>query len=729
MTEPAPTGPTPQPDATPPGAGLAALLARPGPLCVLLALVTLAVFWPLKNCDFISCDDPRYILSNPHVRQGLTLDGVSWAFGAGYASNWHPLTWLSHMLDVELFGLHPGGAHLVNLLLHVANSVLLFVLLRELTGAHWRSAWVAALFALHPLHVESVAWISERKDVLSTLFWMLTLLLYGRYVRESKVQGPQSRVFYGLALGCFVLGLMSKPMVVSLPGVLLLLDYWPLGRWNGARGKGRLRILWGLMVEKTPFLVLSGLSCAVTLMVQSRVLGSVTRYPMAGRVENAFVSYGRYLGKMLWPEDLALPYPYPGQWPLEWVGMAGVLVLGLSVGAVWVGRKLPFVVTGWYWFIGTLLPVIGLVQVGTQSMADRYTYVPLVGLFIVVAWGAEAALARGRIPWRVGAVAGAVVVGACALRTMDQLRYWRNSETLFRHTLALTSNNSPAYDNLGYYLYDHGRWEEAIQNYHQALKVNPADPVAYDDLGFCLYNQSRVEEAITNYERALSIKPDDVNALNNLGTALTRRKQFPEAIRCFEAALRLRPDYPDAHNNLGVVLDGLGKTEEAVRQYRLALRFAPDDVQAHNNLANALLGEGKDDEAIHHYRQALQLDPDFTQALNNLGWALAGHSRYGEAIACYNRALQLKPDDEMLHKNLGKILDRMGRNDEAIGQYTETLRLAPDDAEAHYCLGGVLARSGRRDEAVAHLTRALRLRPGNADIQRALQALGVTASE
>jgi tetratricopeptide (TPR) repeat protein len=560
---------------------------------------------------------------------------------------------------------------------------------------------------------------------------MLTLLLYGRYVRESKVQGPQSRVFYGLALGCFVLGLMSKPMVVSLPGVLLLLDYWPLGRWNGAGAKGRLRILWGLLVEKTPFLVLSGLSCAVTLMVQSRALGSVTRYPMAGRVENAFVSYGRYLGKMLWPEDLALPYPYPypGQWPLEWVGMAGVLVVGLSGGAVWVGRKLPFVVTGWYWFIGTLLPVIGLVQVGTQSMADRYTYVPLVGLFIVVAWGAEAALARGRIPWRAGAVAGAVVVGACALRTMDQLRYWRNSETLFRHTLALTSNNSLAYDNLGYYLYDHGRWEEAIQNYHQALKVNPADPVAYDDLGFCLYNHSRVEEAITNYERALSIKPDDANTLKNLGVALAGRQQLAGAVQCFEAALRAAPDYPEAHKSLAAALDQMGRSGEAIQHYRLAIRFAPDDTEAYNNLGNLLLREGQAGEAIDQYRLALRIDPDRTELLNNLGWALAGHSRYGEAIACYNRALQLKPDDEMLHKNLGKILDRMGRNDEAIGQYTETLRLAPDDAEAHYCLGCVLARSGRRDEAVAHLTRALRLRPGYAEAKRELQALGVPAPE
>ena len=404
------------------------------------------------------------------------------------------------MLDVELFGLHPGGPHMVNLLLHAADGVLLFLLLRELTGAHWRSAWVAALFALHPLHVESVAWISERKDVLSGLFWMLTLLLYGRFVREKEARGPTSRRLHGLALGVFVLGLLSKPMLVTLPFVLLLLDYWPLARWLRRGQEGPVRFLWRLISEKAAFLIVSALSCLVTVATQGRALASVAGYPVMGRVENAFVSYARYLGKTVWPVDLALPYPYVRHWPTVWVGLAVILVAGVSVGTIWLGRKLPFAVTGWFWFLGTLVPVIGLVQVGAQSMADRYTYMPLVGVFIALGWGAASALERWRIPRSVVAVAGAVAVGACALRTMDQLQYWQNSETLFRHALALTKENWQAYDNLGCYLYNQGRWVEAVADYHHSLDINPDDSVAWDNLGFCLYNQGRDDEAVADYE-------------------------------------------------------------------------------------------------------------------------------------------------------------------------------------------------------------------------------------
>jgi tetratricopeptide (TPR) repeat protein len=744
MSEPELTGATNPQHARQFSARLAALLARRGIICLLLATATLALFWPLKNCDYLYLDDPTYTTSNPHVRQGLTLDGVVWAFSTRQASNWHPLTWLSHMLDVDFFGLGPGGPHMENLLIHIANTVLLFLLLREFTGAHWRSAFVAALFALHPLHVESVAWIAERKDVLSTLFWFLTLWTYGRYARESKVRSPKSKLYYALALLAFVLGLMSKPMLVTLPFVLLLLDYWPLGRLpnfsspvsdghphvsNFAPLTSRLSPLLPLLWEKIPFFVLSAISSVVTLFAQSKAMGSLATFPIAARLENVIVSYARYLGKTFWPAELALPYPHPGQWPIVWVISAVAIVAGLSAAALRFGRKMPFVITGWFWFLGTLIPVIGLVQVGAQSMADRYTYVPLVGLFILLVWGADAALARWHLPEIVARAAAAMVLGACAIRTADQLRYWQNSETLFRHSIAITKNNPLAYSNLGYYLYNHGHWEEAIEDYHQALRMNPSDYASYDNLGFCYYNQGHLEEAITNYQQALRINPNDANTLNNLGTALTRRKQLPEAIQCYEAALRARPDYPDAHNNLGVVLDEIGRTGEAIRHYNMALRLAPDDVQAHNNLANALAGQGQVNEAINHYRQALRLNPDFTQALNNLGWMLAGQSEYGEAIACYTRALKLKPDDEVLHKNLGNILARMGRNDEAVRQYTEALRLEPSDAEAHFGLGRALAQRGGHDEAVAHLREALRIRPDYTEAKRELQALGATAPE
>ncbi len=750
MNEPELTEATdPRPPGSP-GARGAAALARPWFVCLLLAAVTLAVFWPLKNSEYLYLDDPTYTTSNPYVRQGLTLDGVVWAFTTRQASNWHPLTWLSHMLDASLFGLAPAGPHVVNVLLHVANTILLFLVLRELTGTHWRSAFVAALFALHPLHVESVAWIAERKDLLSTWFLLLTLWAYGRYAGGARVQGhkseaggqkPEVRDFrsdlrppafagatsgrptsgsYWLVLLFFALGLMSKPMLVTLPFMLLLLDYWPLKRVSSWRS---------LVLEKWPFFAVSGISCLITFAAQSRALGSFVKFPMTVRLENAMVSYARYLGKMFWPADLALPYPHPGHWPFASVALATALIAGLCIVVLRLGRQLPFLITGWFWFLGTLIPVIGLIQVGTQSMADRYTYVPLIGLFILFAWGADAALKRWRVPRVTAGVAGVLIVAACATRTTGQLRYWRNSETLFRHTIAVTGNNPLALGNLGLYLYDHGRWQEAIEDYHQALRLNPSDYAAYDNLGFCYYNQGRLEEAMTNYYQALRINPNDANTLNNLGSALARQKNFARAVECYEAALQSRPDYPDAHNNLGVVLDELGKTAEAIQHYRRALRLAPDNVQAHNNLANALVGQGKVNEAIDHYRQALRLDPQFTQALNNLAWVVAGTSHYGEAVLYLEQALRLKPQDEVLHRNLANILARMGRSEEAIRQYLEAIRLEPADAEAHFGLGRLLSQRGRREEALTHLRAALRLKPDYAEAKRELQTLDAAAPE
>jgi tetratricopeptide (TPR) repeat protein len=706
------------------GGGLRGALACPRTLALLLIVATLAVYWPVRNCDYLYYDDPTYTTSNPHVRRGLTLDGLGWAFGVGYASNWHPLTWVSHMVDAELFGSGPMGPHVVNVVLHAADAVLLFWVLRGMTGAHWRSAFVAGLFALHPLHVESVAWVSERKDVLSTLFWFLTMLWYGRYVEAVRSGGGRKGLWYGLAVGSYALGLMSKPMLVTVPFVLLLLDYWPLRRTEGAGAKAWLRLVW----EKAPFLALSAASCLLTLLAQRRALGSLTRFPLSARLANAAVSYARYLGKAFWPSNLALPYPYPQHWPAGEVLIALILLVAVSVAVWWLGRKAAFLAAGWLWFLGTLIPVIGIVQVGNQAMADRYAYVPLVGLFIAVAWGAGMLVIRWRLS-KVAAVAAALVLAACAARTVDQLRYWRNSETLFGHTLGLTPFNPAARDNLGYYLYDHGRWAEAIQVFQKELEMDPSDYVAYDDLGFCYSNEGRLDEAMKNYHRALEIHPDDPNALNNLGTAFTRRGRLSEAIQCFEAALRLNPEYADARNNLGVVLDEAGRTAEAIGQYRQVLRLAPDDAHAHNNLANALVGQGRVDEAISHYRQALELDPKLTQAWNNLGWMLAERGRIADAIACYGSALEVKPEDATLHRNLGSILLRAGRNEEALRALAEAARLDPIDPEAHLMLGEALSRLGRRGEAVAQLREALRLKPAYPEARRLMADLGAPVSE
>ncbi len=731
----------------------AVLWADCGFICLFLGLLTLAVYWPVKNCEFIAYDDPLYVVSNPHLKPGLTLDGVLWALGSGRACNWHPLTWLSLMVDVSLFGIDPAGSHLVNLLLHVMNTLLLFLVLRQFTGARWRSAFVAAIFAMHPLHVESVAWISERKDVLSGLFWLLTLGAYGRYVRKRSTAGncgsnpvgtPAGRLWsfdYVLVVLFFVLGLMSKPMLVTLPLVLLLLDYWPLGRWTLPRpplggsavppsdhsGPSRpFSTLVPLLREKVPLFALSGISCLVTFLVQGHggAIAPLERIPIGARVENAFVACARYLGKAFWPAGLAIPYPHPVHWPIACVVLAVLLVAGLSAAALWTRRKLPFVVVGWLWFLVTLTPVIGLVQVGVQSMADRYTYIPLVGVFILVAWGAEAAFARWRLPKVVPGILAVSAISACAIVSVNQLRYWQNTETLFRHSIEVTTDNYVAYENLGLCLYHKGQPDPAAECYRRAIQINPDDCSAYDNLGQYWYDRGSLDKAIEEYRQALRIYPDYPNAWNDLGCVLTRRRQLTDAIQCFQRALHANPDYAEAHDNLGVALDAADRTDEAIGHYTEALRLQPDNLQAHNNLANALFGRGQVDEAIRQYHLALGINPGFTPALNNLGWALFSRGQYAEAISCYEQALKLRPEDERLHLNLAHALAKTSQDDAAIAHYAAALRLAPADAEAHLGLGRILAKRGHRDEAVNQLKEALRLQPDSAEVKRELQALG-----
>ena len=480
------------------GSKFVSILANPVFLCLLLAAVTLAVYWPVMRCDFVDYDDPAYFMFNHHVQAGLTLNNVTWSFGTTATGNWHPLTWLSLMLDETLFGKSPAGPHFTNLLLHVANTVLLFLLFRRLTGAVWRSALVAALFALHPLHVESVAWISERKDVLSTFFGLLALWAYARFVQKSEVRSQKSEVenqvsglrlstsgYYWLALLFFSLGLMSKPMLVTLPFLMLLLDWWPLQRFTISKLRTTAS---RLILEKIPFFVLSAISCVVTFIVQQKE-GSVVAWvnlSTAGRVENASVSYTRYLGKTFWPFGLANPYPHPGHWELWVVIFSMVLVVGLTVAAVWVGRKCPYVAVGWLWYLGTLFPVIGLVQVGIQSIADRYTYVPLIGVFMILAWGLDEAGANRRLPRQLLVVIALLLLVASGLRTRNQLSYWQNSGTLFNHTLAVTGNNSTAYSALGSYLLRQGRSMEATNYYIKSLQIHPDNPDVIFNLGNAL---------------------------------------------------------------------------------------------------------------------------------------------------------------------------------------------------------------------------------------------------
>jgi Flp pilus assembly protein TadD len=609
-------------------------------ICLALVVAVFAVFWQVHTHDFVNFDDQEYVTDNPHVRAGLTVQGTAWAFTTFDAGNWHPLTWLSHMLDCQLFGLNPAGHHLASVVLHLANTLLLLLILHRMTGALWRSALVAALFAIHPLHVESVAWVAERKDVLSTLFWLLTIWAYLGYVKRP------SPGRYLLVLFAFACGLMAKPMVVTLPFVLLLLDYWPLARMDrglphggenlqphAAGGSGErpvtlLRLLW----EKVPLLALSAVSSVVTFIAQ-RSGGAVEILdvvPVESRLGNALVSYVKYIGKMLWPNHLAIFYPHPGDSPPWWqTAEAALLLTCITLLVVREARRRPHLITGWLWYVGTLVPVIGMVQVGGQAMADRYTYVPLIGLFVVVAWS----LADLAKTWRYGRLASVVAVGATlsvlTICTWKQVRYWGNSLTLFEHALRVTTNNFVAENNLANALVSQNRLQEAIPHYARAIEIKPTHVEAYNNMGVLLASQGRFREASAYYLRALELKPDSAETHNNLGVALVQLGKVEEATLHYLKATKLKPDYAEAHNNLGNALAEQGRLREAVPYFEKALILNPSYPQAHNNLGVALARQGRLEEAILHFKKALQLKPDFAQASDNLALALdeAGAAR------------------------------------------------------------------------------------------------------
>jgi protein O-mannosyl-transferase len=532
---------------------LAPILSDPVFICVLLLAIVVAVYWPVASFDSVNDDDGDYFVRNPHVQAGLTGSGILWAFRAGTAANWHPLTWLSLMFDVSFFAsVSPDGPHISNVIYHAVNSMLLFLLLRNLTKRHWRSALVAGLFAIHPLNVESVAWISERKNVLSTLFWLLTMLAYARYVQETNpantARTPHKRrggLFYGLALVSFVCGLMSKPMLVTLPCVLLLLDYWPLNRWRMESLPDWRKHLPRLLWEKAPFFALAAVSCVVTVLAQQHgnAVQSFVHYPPGGRIENAFVSYCRYLGKTFWPVNLGVYYPYPGHWPMAVFVAAALFVFMTSMAAWHWACRWPFLMTGWFWFLGALVPVIGLVQVGPQAMADRYAYVPLIGIFIVLSWGAADLFVRWRIPTAAAAVAAGFILAGSALVARHQVAYWQNDETLFQHAVALVPNYGKGYLVLASYLENHGRLDDAITNYRAAIRVDPGKLPAHVNLAAVLEKCGRTEEALTQFREACRIDPRSPQIHYDLGCELHRLGRRAEAIQEFKEALRLNPDF------------------------------------------------------------------------------------------------------------------------------------------------------------------------------------------
>jgi protein O-mannosyl-transferase len=622
-----------------------------------LIIATLVVFWPVQNHEFINLDDDEYVFENPNVQSGLTSKSVIWAFTNTSTGNWHPLTWLSHMLDCELFGLNPGSHHFISLLFHLANTLLLFWLLKKITRKPWVSGFVAALFALHPLHVESVAWVAERKDVLSAFFWLLTLGMYVRYIDNPGL----SR--YLLTLLFFILGLMSKPMLVTLPFVLLLLDYWPLGRIFFGKfkvdtvspktktGHNQGRSPMYLVLEKAPFFILSAAFSVLAFLAQRNAgaVGSLERFPLESRVANAIVSYARYIEKMVWPQDLAVLYPFPHLIPTWQVAAAGIFLLGISLFVISFARTRPYLFVGWFWYLGTLVPVIGLVQLGIQAMADRFTYVPYVGLFIMIAMGVPDIFKGWRHQKTALVVSSLLVLSSSATIAILQVHRWQNSIPLFEHTLAVTSNNFIIHNNLGVVLAQQGKIQEAAFHYRQALQIKPDHLESLNNLAIALAQQGNFHEATLYYRQALQIKPDHLEALNNLAIALAQQGNFHEATEYYTRALLINPNFAETRNNLGVALAQQGKTIEASAQFVEALRIKPTYAEAHYNLGNVLAQEGKFQEAIGHFTQALRIKPNYVDALFSLGLAYATIGNRQSALEEYKKL-------KMINLELGNTL-------------------------------------------------------------------------
>jgi tetratricopeptide (TPR) repeat protein len=602
-------------------------------LALILAAAVLAAYWQAPRNAFVNYDDQDYVERNVAIQKGVTWDCVKWAFTTGHACNWHPITRISHAIDFQFYGMDAAGHHLTSVFLHITNSVLLLLLLNKMTGALWRSALVAALFALHPLRVESVAWVSERKDVLSGFFWMLTISAYFHYTEGSKAGSPKRGWYYAAALVLFALGLMAKPMVVTLPCVLLLLDYWPLRRG--------LRI-----VEKIPFLLLTLCSSIVTFEVQNRagVVATLGKFSIGDRLANVPVAYARYMGKSFWPSGLAAFYPTM-QWPVVEVIGAVVLLAAVTGVSLWRVREQPYLAVGWFWFLGVLVPTIGLVQVGDASISDRYTYLPSVGLWIMVVWGLSDLVAN-RPPLRLTAiVSSGLALGACAVLTFRQVGYWKDTITLFSHAAAASKQNYLAYYNIGCEVMGLGNYPRAIRCYLLSLENSPSRVSreircrTFNNLGYSYLHQGQVSNAVVALERAVALMPRFPEAYYTLGRAFMTNHQPDVAVESFQKALAQDPTVPEIQYGLGEALLETGRAQEAQGHLEQALQSRPGWSEAHYKLANALVQTGQLRQAIAHYEQALKLRPGYDQAANNLAWLLATSTAPG--VRDGTRALEL----------------------------------------------------------------------------------------
>ena len=701
-------------------------------LCLVAAIIV--IYGKTRYFDFVGYDDELYVTQNLHVQKGISLEGIKWAFTTFHTANWHPLTWLSHMLDCKLYGLNPAGHHWTNVELHIANTLLLFYILFRMTGALWQSAFAAALFALHPLHVESVAWVAERKDVLSTFFGLLSTVAYYGYIKKSSPE------YYLLVIVLLSLSLMAKPMMVTLPFVLILMDFWPLRRFrlqgnvslNPEKSiKNIIKRNYRIISEKIPFLIPVAISCVVTFFAQKSqgAVKALWALPMKYRIENTVVSYVKYVLKTIWPHKLAVFYPHPQNTIPLWQIVGGALLIAVACyGAIRLVKEYPYILVGLFWYLGTLVPVIGLVQVGDQGMADRYTYIPLIGIFIIVSWGVPDLLnmlrdrrseIRGRRSERRGrrtevrglksevgnlrpeilsgvtglfskrrfqeiflGISAGIILVALSWNTFFQLNFWKNGVTLFEHAISVTNNNYQAENNLGT-AYGSKNLDKAIFHYKAALKINPGYATALYNLGTIYEKKSRKDEAIRYYLKALKVKPNYFDALNNIGIVFYHKGEYDKAVSYFKRALKAQSNKTGARLNLANVLFLQSKPDEAVSEYQKILQTDSKNADAHYNLAYVLSSENKIDEAVHHYNETLKIDPKYSKAYYNLGNILMRQGKIREALVYFAKAIQFKPDYVQVYNKLGLTLFKQGKLDKAKVLFSKALRIDPDYSEAY----------------------------------------------
>jgi len=709
-------------------------------ISLLLILATLAVYWPVKEYGFSSYDDSHYIVENPHIQHGITLDGIRWAFSNGITTSimpdlWIPVTYLSHMATIQFFGMNPAAHHLVNLGFHLLNTLLLFFLLLQMTRAKWQSAFVAILFAVHPLHVESVVWIVERKDVLSTFFWFLSLWAYIRYCQRPTLQ------MYLLVCLTFILGLWSKTILVTLPFLFLLLDYWPLGRLP----LDNMGTVWKRVREKLPLMALSVAFTAIPIISlprQGMNVISAGQYSLLTRLGNALASYVSYLRKMFWPSDLAVFYPHPGYSLPAWqIGGSFLLLVCVSILVLRARKKQPYLAVGWFWYLGTLLPAMGLVPTGAHLMADRYTYVPLIGIFIMIAWGAPELLAGLRQKRSLWIASSLIVVSAVMVSARQQLNHWRTNIALYEHAIRVTKNNFVAHNNLGTALKKQGEYSEAVAHFAEAVRIYPRYSDAHSNWGASLIKEGKFEEAKDHLNRALQITPNMADAHNNLGVIFKKKGNLKEAVAHYAEAVRLTSHDPESRNNLAIALSLQNKFPEAVEQFNEVLEIFPYHAKTYNNLGVTLERQGKVDEAISHYLAALKLSPDYREARKNLsdarsrrnanpndpstqikmGVVLIKQGKLNEAVSILENVLKNRPNDSNAHSALGFALAQQGKLKEAAAHFGEARRIRPDDPQARFNLGVAYTKLDRLDDAILEFKAALELDPNNSDARRNLE--------